>query len=146
MADHELPDVTAIVGAFLRQRVDVTGLTAAAGPPGVHVAYVRSSRTWPLLLVTVIDETSASGIPVDHVNDATVQLEGFGATVDDRHGARDLVATAHGALRELVAYDHPAGRVTAVVPETGIQPLPDNEHGKARYQATARVIAHPHVT
>ena len=146
MADRELVDVSLIVGAFLRSRADVTELTAAGGPAGIHVGYLRAERSWPLVLVTVIDETSASRIPVDHVNDATVQVEAFGASAEDVAGARELCATAHGALRELVAYDHAAGAVSAVVPEGGLSPLPDNEHDRARYQATVRVIAYPHVS
>lgn len=143
-----LVDVTAIVVTYFRAEVPALAALVDDGTAvaGVHAVRVPPAKTFPLLLVTVLDESSVSRIPLDRVNDATVQLEGFGATAQDEYTARQIVATAHASLRGLTTYDHPAGHVSAVVPETGLAPLPDNEHDKARWTATARVIAYPHMS
>ncbi len=136
-----LPFVAPIVRAWLLASPDVAQLV----DDRVYSIRLPNERVWPLLLVTPIVERSATNAAVDHTVATPMQVEAFGRDAYDHSHARLIAATAHARLRSLPQAEHPEGHVSSVRPEAGLQPLPNDEHDRARWTFTVRVTAHPHL-
>lgn len=133
-----IPDVAPVVRDFLLTDGPVNALVADR----VHILRRPVDAVYPLILLTPFAQLSVSH-HIDRTVDTTLQIEGFGATEEDEATAWTVTATAQDRLRGgLISYHHADGRVSAVIPETGLQFLPDDEHHKARCVSTLRLIAY----
>lgn len=136
-----IPDVTPLLRDFLRADAAVSALVAAR----VYAVRIPAKRAWPCVLITPLSQLSVTP-HVERSVDAQVQLEVYGRDGDDWAHTWLIAATAQARMRHaLPSYTHPAGHVSAVLPEAGLQFLPDDEHGVARCVTTVRLIAYQRV-
>lgn len=143
-----LPDVLPAARGFLRGHASIAALVStrvfAHRVPDGYSPTNPDGGGW--LLLTPTGEASITNTHVDRTVDVALQVEGFGRYLEDHAWTRALVATAHDLLRsEFPAYSDASVHVASVLPDVGLQPLPDDEFGRARVVAGVRVIAHPQV-
>jgi hypothetical protein len=137
-----LPDVLPVARAFLL----ADGAVAALVGSRIYGRTLPANpdRDVPLVVLTPIAESSVTNTASDHTLDCGLQVDVWGRYPQDAAHARKVAATIHNALRTgLPGYVHTNGHVSAVLPDIGIQPLPDDELARARAMFQVRVIAYP---
>jgi hypothetical protein len=130
-----LPNVEALVSAFLRDQAEVTALVDdrvyTALPKGVEFPAVR---------VVQYDDVKHTRRPLWVVH-ALLQIDCWGGS---KHDAWQTAATVQGVLAARLAGVHDLGVVTGV-DVGGLADTPDQdfEPAKPRWTFTATVFAHP---
>lgn len=119
-----LPDPTVVARAALLAQSAVTALVSTR----IHFA-IPSAPTWPLLVVSLVDddelrpETLAARVQVD--------VWGNGNTTQDVIDSKTIAATVRSVARDLNG-DWPTGKIRGCVAGQ-IIPNPDSANGRARH-------------
>lgn len=128
-----LPNLLAGVRDFLVADADVAALVSGR----VHALRMPVDPTFPLVLLTDVT-TSPLVADVDKLAESRLQVEAYGVDSYDEGRAWTLAATCHASLRKLATTSGFSG----VLPETGLQPVPDTDLGKARWMFEVRVYGY----
>lgn len=135
--DRTLPDVAPVLLAWLQ----ADGGVIATGAAVRLYSLGQDPKIWPALLLTpIVDQAPITG--TDHAVRSRVTLEGFAVSARGWSQARAIVAAALHGTRRLVGHATADLEVSGVDTATGIQPLPHDEHGKARASVDVWVRAH----
>lgn len=130
-----LPNVEALVSAFLRAHPDVAGVVA-----GRVYTVIPNGPTWPLVRVHLYDDRPIANVPL-HLVRSYLQVDGFGGSKVQAWRAAE---TARAALAADLVGAHDEAVVTAV-DVRGLADDPDDSYSpaKPRFRFTAEVVAHP---
>lgn len=135
MAVDLLPDVEALVSAYLRSRAEVTALVSTR----VYTTIPGTDPQWPLVRVTRIGGAPVISRPL-RLDAATIQVDCFGGP---KATAWQIAETCRAVIAEADRYPHSAGYVTGVV-FGSMNYLPDTAYSpaKPRYSFDVDVFVH----
>lgn len=130
-----LPDVVALAITALRAQTAVTALVSQR-----VYSRIPASPTWPLLVVSTVDEGEA-GEPIVGASRVQVDCWGGGNGADYDQQARALGRTVRSVTRDLVG-SYTGGSIVACSPELMI-PAPDSDTGRARFIVDLSITTAP---
>lgn len=130
-----MPNMEALVSAFLRAQSEITALCGDR----VYTA-VPGNATYPLVRVTQFDDVKVTQRPLWVVR-TSVQVEAYGGSKADAFG---LASTAQSCIAERIEGVHTGGTVAGVT-FGSLRDLPDDsfDPAKPRFLFSAYIIAHP---